>query len=66
VFLLLVVLGRPPGMFVASLVGSGIAVVPWWGWVLIAAASGGTLYLAYRYKDTLDEKLGIRTRSGKE
>ena len=53
-------------MFVASLVGSGIAVVPWWGWVLIAAASGGTLYLAYRYKDTLDEKLGIRTRSGKE
>ena len=59
VFLLLVVLGRPPGMFVSSLVGSGIAVVPWWGWVLIAAASGAILYVAYRYKDVLDQKLGI-------
>lgn len=64
VFLLLVVVGRPPGMLVASLVGSGIAVVPWWGWVLIAAASGGILYLAYRYKDTLDERLGVAKRSG--
>lgn len=59
VFLLLVVLGRPPGMFVASLVGSGVAVVPWWGWAIIVAVSAGILYLAYRYKDTLDAKLGI-------
>ncbi|MFW6212063.1 MAG: TVP38/TMEM64 family protein [Spirochaetota bacterium] len=60
VFLLLVVIGRPPGMFVASLVGSGIAVVPWWGWVIIAAVSGVALYFAYRYKDVLDEKLGLK------
>lgn len=61
VFLLLVIVGRPPGMFVSSLVGSGIAVVPWWGWILIAAASAGILYLAYRYKDVLDRKLGLST-----
>ncbi|MFW5686055.1 MAG: TVP38/TMEM64 family protein [Spirochaetota bacterium] len=59
VFLLLVVLGRPPGMFMSSLVGAGIAVVPWWGWVLIAGASGTLLYFAYRYKDALDRKLGM-------
>ena len=62
VFLLLVILGRPPGMFVASLVGSGIAVVPWWGWIVIAAVSGLAVYLAYRYKDVLDRKLGIKSK----
>jgi uncharacterized membrane protein YdjX (TVP38/TMEM64 family) len=59
VFLLLVILGRPPGMFFSSLVGAGIAVVPWWGWLIIAAISGGVLFLAYRYKHVLDERLGI-------
>jgi uncharacterized membrane protein YdjX (TVP38/TMEM64 family) len=64
VFLLLVVVGRPPGMFVSSLVGSGIAVVPWWAWIIIAAVSGGILLLAYRYKDVLDRKLGIDGKRG--
>jgi uncharacterized membrane protein YdjX (TVP38/TMEM64 family) len=59
VFLLLVVIGRPPGMFVSSLVGSGVAVVPWWGWVIIAAVSLTALYFAYRYRDVLEEKLGM-------
>ena len=60
VFLLLVILGRPPGMFVSSLVGSGIAVVSWWMWIIIAVVSGVLIYFAYRYKDVLDEKLGLR------
>jgi uncharacterized membrane protein YdjX (TVP38/TMEM64 family) len=62
VFLLLVLLGRPPGMFVSSLVGSGIAVVPWWGWVIIAGVSAVVLFFAYRYKDVLDEKLRVSDR----
>lgn len=67
VFLLLVLIGRPPGMFVSSLVGSGIAVVPWWGWVIIALASGTALFFAYRYKDVLDRKLGVsRTRAASD
>ncbi|MFP4444596.1 MAG: TVP38/TMEM64 family protein [Spirochaetia bacterium] len=66
VFLILVVLGRPPGMFVSSLVGSGLAVIPWWGWVIIAAASAGVLYLAYRYKDVLDRKLGLSKDNASE
>ena len=64
VYLLLVVIGRPPGMFVSSLVGSGVAVVPWWGWVIIAAASATVLYFAYRSRDVLDQKLGISPAGG--
>ena len=64
VFLLLVILGRPPGMFVSSLVGSGIAVVSWWMWIIIAVVSGVLIYFAYRYKDVLDEKLGIMKKDG--
>jgi uncharacterized membrane protein YdjX (TVP38/TMEM64 family) len=63
VFLLLVILGRPPGMFVSSLVGSGVAVIPWWGWALIVIVSAAVLFLAYRYKDVLDEKLGISKKT---
>jgi uncharacterized membrane protein YdjX (TVP38/TMEM64 family) len=59
IFLILVIIGRPPGMFYASLVGSGVAVIPWWGWVIIVAVTGLVLYLSYKYKDTLDRKLGI-------
>lgn len=66
VFLILVLLGRPPGMFVSSLVGSGLAVIPWWGWVIIAAASAGVLFLAYRYKDVLDRKLGLTKKKSAE
>jgi uncharacterized membrane protein YdjX (TVP38/TMEM64 family) len=60
VFFLLVVIGRPPGMFLSSLVGSGIAVVPWWGWLIIGVVSAAVIFLAYRYKDALDRTLGIK------
>ncbi|MFP4431386.1 MAG: TVP38/TMEM64 family protein [Spirochaetaceae bacterium] len=58
-FLLLVVLSRPPGMFVASLVGSGVAVIPWWGWGIIILGSGALLLVVYRYKKPLERKLGL-------
>ena len=59
VFLLLVVVGRPPGMFVASLVGAGIAVVPWWAWTIIALVSAGLLYLAYRHRDAIESRFAV-------
>ncbi|MFW5843582.1 MAG: TVP38/TMEM64 family protein [Spirochaetota bacterium] len=58
-FLLLVVLSRPPGMLVASLVGSGVAVIPWWGWGIIILGSGALLLVVYRYKKPLERKLGL-------
>ncbi|MFW6289111.1 MAG: TVP38/TMEM64 family protein [Spirochaetota bacterium] len=59
VFLIFVLVGRPAGMFVSSLVGAGIAVVPWWGWALIVVGSAGLFWLGYRYRDTLHRVLGI-------
>ena len=58
-FLLLVLVGRPPGMFVSSLVGSGVAVIPWWGWGIIILLSAAVLFLAYRFKELLEEKLAL-------
>lgn len=58
-FLLFVLIGRPPGMLVSSLVGAGIMVVPWWGWALIVLGSAGLFWLGYRYRDALHRVLGI-------
>ncbi len=58
VFLALVVIGRPPGMLVASLVGAGLVVVPWWGWVIVAAVSGGVLVVLYRSRDRIEALIG--------
>lgn len=62
-FVFLIVLGRTPGMLVSSLVGSGVAVIPWWGWLLIAIASATVLVLTFRYRTALERKLGL-TRPG--
>ncbi|MFW5827146.1 MAG: TVP38/TMEM64 family protein [Alkalispirochaeta sp.] len=59
-FLFLIILGRTPGMLVSSLVGSGVATIPWWGWLMIAAASAGVVAITYRYRATLEAKLGLR------
>lgn len=58
-FLLFVLIGRPPGMLVSSLVGAGIMVVPWWGWALIVLGSAGLFWLGYRCRDALHRVLGI-------
>ncbi|MFW5694126.1 MAG: TVP38/TMEM64 family protein [Alkalispirochaeta sp.] len=58
-FLFLIILGRTPGMLVSSLVGSGAATIPWWGWLLIAAASAAVVAFTYRYRATLESKLGL-------
>jgi uncharacterized membrane protein YdjX (TVP38/TMEM64 family) len=62
-FLFLIVLGRTPGMLVSSLVGSGVAVIPWWGWLMIAGASAMVLWTTFHYRATLERKLGL-TRPG--
>ncbi|TVQ29084.1 MAG: TVP38/TMEM64 family protein [Spirochaetaceae bacterium] len=58
-FLLFVLIGRPPGMFVSNLVGAGVMEIAWWGWALIIAASAAVFWIGYRYKDRIDAKLGI-------
>jgi uncharacterized membrane protein YdjX (TVP38/TMEM64 family) len=61
VFLAMVVIGRPPGMFVANLVGAGLVVIPWWAWIIVAVASGALLYVLYRSRDRIEELIGSVT-----
>lgn len=58
-FLFLIILGRTPGMLVSSLVGSGVAVIPWWGWLLIAVASAMVLTITFRHRSSLERTLGL-------
>jgi uncharacterized membrane protein YdjX (TVP38/TMEM64 family) len=58
-FLVLVLVARPPGMFVSTLLGSGHLEMPWWGWVAIVAASAALLYVAHRHRDAIDRRLGL-------
>lgn len=62
VFLLISFAGRLPGQIVAPLVGSGIIVVPIWGWAIIAAASGGLVYLSFRYSEKISDWLMKRMK----
>ena len=59
VFLLFVIVARPPGMLVTTLVGSGALAIPWWGWVIIVLASAGLFFIGYKKRDALDRLLGI-------
>lgn len=58
-FLFLIILGRTPGMLVSSLIGSGVAVIPWWGWMLIAIASAVVLTITFRHRSALERTLGL-------
>jgi uncharacterized membrane protein YdjX (TVP38/TMEM64 family) len=58
-FLVLVIVARPPGMFVSTLLGSGRIEMPWWGWAIIGAVSLAVLFLAHRYRDAIERRLGL-------
>jgi uncharacterized membrane protein YdjX (TVP38/TMEM64 family) len=58
-FLVLVLVARPPGMFVSTLLGSGLLEMPWWGWVIVVAASTALLVVAHRHRDAIDRRLGL-------
>jgi uncharacterized membrane protein YdjX (TVP38/TMEM64 family) len=57
VFLLISFFGRLPGQIVSTLVGSGMLIVPIWGWAVILAASGGLVYLSFRYSEKIGDWL---------
>ena len=54
-FFLLVLLARPWGLLVASLVGSVTVSIPWWGMALLGAAGLAVFLLAMKYGDRVEE-----------
>ncbi|MFP4212273.1 MAG: TVP38/TMEM64 family protein [Alkalispirochaeta sp.] len=62
-FFVLVIVARPPGMFVSTLLGSGVIEIPWWGWVAIGVTSAALLFVAHRYRDAIDRRLGLTEKT---
>ena len=56
-FLIIVIIARPPGLIFSTLVGSGQIVMPIWGWVLIGAAALGLMVLSFRYGEKINDWL---------
>lgn len=54
VFILLIVVGRLPGMLVASLAGAGVLIFSLTQWVLIGIASLVAIYFIIRYRTALE------------
>ena len=54
-FLAIVIITRPPGLVVSTLVGSGQLTVPWWGWALIGAAALGLMFVSFKYGDAISD-----------
>ena len=70
IFLLMVVIGRLPGMLVASLVGSGVFAFSIAEWIIIGVVSLSIFYVLFRYRQPLEEwvhsKTGLAWQEGKE
>lgn len=56
-FLLIVIIARPPGMAFSSLVGSGAITIPWWGWTLIGIASAVFIFCSIKYGEKIENWL---------
>ncbi len=54
-FLIIVILTRPPGLVVSTLVGSGALVIPIWGWVLIGIAAAALIFISFKYGDKIND-----------
>lgn len=56
-FLLLVILGRPWGLFVACAIGGSVLSIPVWGLALVGILGFILFVLGLKYGDLLEEKL---------
>lgn len=57
VFLLLVVVGRLPGMLVANLTGAGLFTLKLWQWAVVAAVCIGIGVVLVRYREKIESFL---------
>ena len=65
----MILLTRPWGTIVSSLVGSGEISIPLWGWALIVAAAVGLMVFSIKYGSRMEDLLLTKIRgrrSGKK
>ncbi len=57
VFLLIVLVARPPGLAFSALVGAGLISMSLWGWIALGLVSGALLYLSLKYGERIEIRL---------
>lgn len=55
-FTLIMILTRPWGLLFSALAGSGLLRMPWWGWIIIAAAAGVLFVFSLKYAPAIEER----------
>lgn len=56
-FTAIMILGRPWGLIVAALLGSGSLSLPVWAWVILGAVGICIFYFALKYSSEIEDKL---------
>ena len=56
-FTVIMLLGRPWGLIVAALLGSGSLSLPIWAWVILGIIGIAIFYFAMKYSSEIEEKL---------
>lgn len=56
-FTVIMILGRPWGLIVAALLGSGSLSLPIWAWVILGIVGVCVFYFAMKYSSEIEEKL---------
>lgn len=69
IFLILILIGRLPGMLVAALAGAGVFVFSLYQWVIVGVISLTALYFIMKHRERLEgwvhRKLGMEVERGK-
>ena len=69
-FAILMMLGRLPGIYIASLTGAGFIGFPWWVWVIIAVPSIALVIVVFQNADKMEawfyKKLEGRSQRDRE
>ncbi len=65
-FLAIVIVTRPPGLIVSTLVGSGAIVMPIWGWVLIGIAAAALMFVSFKYGDRINDWIMTKLKREKD
>lgn len=64
-FVVLVIVGRLPGMLVSNLAGSGLINLTLWQWTVVAIVCAGLAVLLFRYREKIENYLYHRFKLGR-
>jgi len=65
IFILFLLLGRLPGIFLTTLIGAGALSFSLWEWIIIGVCALVVLILTFKYGDAFERWAQLRIKRGK-